>query len=475
MNRHPLLAILLFLLAGTGILPSARADVTLPSVFGDHMIIQRDARITIWGWAEPGERVTVELGTRKRKTSADNDGRWQVILPPFRSGGGPLTLIVTGDNTLAIEDVLIGEVWVCSGQSNMQWPVSRSSDPDSIAAAAGFSSIRMFTVTHRTELEPQEDCEGEWAICVPDAAMGFSAVGYHFARELHQELGCPVGMIHTSWGGTTAEAWTSLETLQSDPLYERIIERREEPGTRPPHRAASLWNAMIAPLIPYAIKGVIWYQGEANVARAWQYRTLFPVMIGDWRRNWDRGDFPFYFVQLAPYRYGNRDPRACAELRDAQSAALSLPNTGMAVTMDIGNPRDIHPRNKHDVGYRLALWALGNDYGHDMVFSGPLYSSMEIEGSEVRIHFRHTAGGLATIDGAAPDHFEIAGKDRKFHPAEARIEGDTVVAGSEHVAEPVAVRYGWRDDAEPNLISTERLPASPFRTDDWPGVTDGRK
>ena len=475
MRRSPFIIVLFILMTGMSVGSSVHAEVTLPHLFADHMVIQRDARITIWGWGDPGERVTVELGNRSRKTTTDESGRWTVILPPFRSGGDPLTMIITGDNTLTIEDILVGEVWVCSGQSNMWWPIRSASDPDSISAAADHPGIRMFTVPQRTELEPQEDCEGAWSICSPEAVMVFSAVGYHFARVLNRELECPIGMIHTSWGGTLAEAWTSLETLRSDPGYQKILERRVATGTSPQHRASSLWNAMIAPLTPFTIKGVIWYQGEANVARAAQYRTLFPDMIGDWRRNWSLGDFPFYFVQLAPYRYGNRDPRAAAELRDAQRVSLSVPNTGMAVTMDIGNPRDIHPRNKHDVGYRLALWALANDYRHDLVFSGPLYSSMEIDGSEVRISFRYTAGGLATLDGAAPSHFEIAGLDRKFHPAEARIEGEIVIVSSEQVTVPVAVRYAWSDDAEPNLIAIEGLPASSFRTDDWPGVTDGRK
>ncbi len=479
MRNKRLFVVLFFtalaLVAAAGSLSTAHAEVSLPHLFGDHMVLQREASITIWGWADPGERVTVELGDRSRKTKADSDGQWQVIFPPFRSESGPLTMTVTGLNTITIRDILVGEVWICSGQSNMWWPISRASDPDSIAVAADFPTLRMFTVPQRTELEPQVDCDGAWAVCTPEAVMGFSAVGYHFARVLQAELNCPIGMIHTSWGGTLAEAWTSIETLRSDPSFERILERREAPGTGLPHRAASLWNAMIAPLIPYSIRGAIWYQGEANVARAHQYRSLFPTMITDWRRNWDQGDFPFYFVQLAPYRYGNRDPRAGAELRDAQAVALALPATGIAVTMDIGNPRDIHPRNKHDVGHRLALWALANDYGREVEFSGPLYESMAVEGSEATIRFRHTAGGLATIGGAAPDHFEIAGKDRKFYPAEARIEGSVVVVRSEHVPEPVAVRYGWRDDAEPNLISVAGLPTSPFRTDRWPGVTNGRK
>ncbi|MFC1545263.1 sialate O-acetylesterase [Gemmatimonadota bacterium] len=475
MRQNLLFTITPLILALTGINSPVQADVTLPSLFTDHMVIQRDARVTFWGWADPGERVTVALGTRSRKTSADAAGTWEVTLPPIRSGGDPLTLIVTGDNTLVIEDVLVGEVWICSGQSNMWWPIRSASDPDSISAAADFPAIRMFTVTQRTELEPQENCEGSWEVCTPETVKAFSAVGYHFARILHQEIDCPVGMIHTSWGGTPAEAWTSIETLQSDPSYDQVLDRREADGTRPQHRAATLWNAMIAPLIPFTIKGVIWYQGEANVPRAAQYRTLFPDMIADWRQNWDQGAFPFYFVQLAPYRYGGRDPRAGAELRDAQRTALSIPNTGMAVTSDIGNPRDIHPRNKHDVGNRLALWALANDYGRDLVYSGPLYASMEIDGPEIRLSFQHSAGGLATIDGAAPTHFEIAGRDRKFQAAEARIEGDTVIVYAEQVTDPVAVRYAWRDDAEPNLISLEGLPASSFRTDNWPGITDGRK
>lgn len=475
MRRHHFLSYLAFCAAGVLIAASARAEIRLPSIFSDHMVIQQGERIPVWGWADPGVRVTVQLGNRKRSTRADDQGNWRVVLPPFRTGGPRMQLVVSGDNTVTINDVLVGEVWVCSGQSNMQWTVQASSDSDSIIAAADYPNIRMFTVRRETAEEPQVDCEGSWVVCSPDTVAGLSAVGFHFARELYHDLDVPIGMIHTSWGGTPVEAWTTIETLQSDPLYEQIIDRAEKEMIRVEYRAAHLYNAMIAPLIPYRIKGAIWYQGEANVAHAWQYRELFPAMIGDWRREWGEGDFPFYFVQLAPFRYQRRDPRECAELRDAQVGALSLPNTGMAVLMDIGNPGNIHPRNKHDVGRRLALWALAKDYGRDIVYSGPLYESMEVEGNRIRVSFSHTGSGLKTSDGEAPSHFQIAGIDRKFVEAEARLEGDSMVVWAEGVSAPVAVRYAWRDDAEPNLFNAEGLPASPFRTDGWPGMTNGRK
>lgn len=453
----------------------ARADVKLPAIFSDHMVIQQKERIAVWGEADPGERITVTLGKRKRRIRAGKDGSWRVSLPPFRAGEIPLTLTVTGKNSVTINDILVGEVWVCSGQSNMQWTVRNSSSPEEVLADADLPAIRMFTVERRTAEEPQPDCNGSWRVSSSENTALFSAVGYHFARELHSELGVPVGMIHTSWGGTPAEAWTTIETLQSNPLFEPIVERRNDPEITPQHRAATLYNAMVAPLIPYRIRGVIWYQGEANVDRAWQYVSLFPEMIRDWRRVWEQGDFPFYFVQLAPFRYGQQDPLNCAELRDAQFKALSLPNTGMAVTMDIGNVSDIHPRNKHDVGRRLALWALANDYGHDLIYSGPLYKSMDREGGSIRIIFTHTGSGLTTRDGLKPDSFEIAGSDRNFIAAEARIEGQSIVVWAGGLNEPVAVRYAWRDDAVPNLMNTEGLPASPFRTDNWPGVTHGKR
>jgi sialate O-acetylesterase len=347
---------------------------------------------------------------------------------------------------------------------------------------------------------------------------GFSAAAYFFGRCLHRELNVPVGMINTSWGGTPAEAWTSLDAQQGNAVLEPTLARWKErisrfdpeaeqkeydkklavwkeaaakakaegakPPRRPrapgdprqsPHRPASLYNGMISPLLPFAMRGAIWYQGESNAGRAEQYLTLFPAMIRNWRDKWGQGDFPFLFVQLAPFRYGAADPRNCAELRETQRLTLDLvPNTGMAVTTDIGNVKDIHPKNKQDVGKRLALWALAKTYGEDLVYSGPLYDSMAVEGKKVRIKFKHTGGGLVAKDGPLT-HFTIAGKDGEFVPAVATIDGETVVVSSDQVAKPVAVRFGWRDDAEPNLFNKEDLPASPFRTDDFEMVTAGNR
>jgi len=312
---------------------------------------------------------------------------------------------------------------------------------------------------------------GDWAVCSPDTVLNFSAVGYFFGRELHNELNVPIGLINTSWGGTVCEAWTSEEALKEGG-FDTIL-KRSKGAKQGPNNASVLYNAMLAPLIPYGIRGAIWYQGESNRGRAYQYRELFPTMIRDWRERWGSGNFPFLFVQLAPFNYGNPDDPACAELREAQTMTLSLPNTGMAVTTDIGNVKDIHPKNKQEVGRRLALWALANSYDKDLVYSGPLYKSMKVEGGKARITFDHTGGGLKSLDGKPLTEFAIAGEDKQFVPAQAKIEGDSVVVFSDEVDKPVAVRFGWRNAAEPNLANEEGLPASPFRTDDFKGVTAG--
>jgi len=357
---------------------------------------------------------------------------------------------------------------------------------------------------------PLEDTEGQWTLCSPQSVGDFSAVGYFFGREIHKALGVPVGLIHSSWGGTPAEAWTSLPYLEGDPDYQPIIERwklnlanypkaikdyeaklaewqsaaekakaegKPAPpapwkpaGPEYPGRPAVLYNGMIAPLIPYAIQGVIWYQGEANAGRAYQYRRLFPTMIRNWRKAWGQGNFPFLFVQLANYEPGNLNEE-WAELREAQLMALQLPSTGMAVAIDIGNPKDIHPRNKQEVGRRLALTALAKVYGKNIEYSGPMYRGMSIEGGAIRLRFDHVDGGLLAMGGGPLKGFTIAGEDRKFVPAEAVIEGETVVVRSPEVAHPVAVRYAWAINPTCNLYNKAGLPASPFRTDDWPGVT----
>lgn len=638
----------------------------LPAIFGDHMVLQCNQPVPIWGWAEPNEEVVVILnGKSLSVTKANQQGRWMVKLPPQPAGSPHELIIRTRRETVRFTDVLFGEVWVCSGQSNMEWPVALAQNAKQEIDTANFPQIRFFVVEKSIALEPQNDCKGRWVICNPETIGGFSAVGYFFGREIHQRLKVPVGLIGTYWGGTPAEAWTDLKTLESDLDFKPILERLprgqetlqrlqeqyeralaewrekallkdsgnkgEEMGWAKPEfndsdwatmnlpqvwersspqmnidgavwfrkvvtipddwvgkelilnlgpiddhdttyfngerigstgaetpnswtmprrykvpsnlvkpganliavRVFDMWanggftglpdqmrleiaeggeepislagpwkfkiefardaskvpqqpqppvnnwtptglfNAMVAPLIPYAIRGVIWYQGESNVGRAYQYRKLFPALINSWRKAWGQGDFPFLFVQLANYLERNPEPTesAWAELREAQLLTLkTVPKTGMAVAIDIGEANDIHPRNKQDVGKRLAMTALAIAYGQKIVYSGPIYRSMRIEGNKIRLFFDHV-GSRLVAKGDKLVGFAIAGKDRKFVWANARIEGDTVVVWSEQVPDPVAVRYAWANNPECNLYNKEGLPASPFRTDDWLGVT----
>ena len=505
MKTKTTLAVLIFLLILVSI---SSADIKLPSIISDSMVLQQQSQVPIWGTADPGEKISVRANFKvSAQTTAGSDGKWSVKLKTPKAGG-PYTITVKGNNTIKLSDVLIGEVWICSGQSNMQWSLNRTDDAEKHIAEANFPNIRLFTVKRAIASEPQTDCEGNWSNCSPETVPAFSAVAYYFGNNLHKELNVPIGLISTNWGGTLAEAWTRKECLEKDEMLKPILERYDAyieklpqaqirftkqyekwkelakkakaEGKKPPrspqkpvernqNSPSSLYNAMLSPLIPYSIKGAIWYQGESNVGRAYQYRTLFPTMITNWRTDWAQGDFPFYFVQLAPFKY-NAD-RPSQELREAQMMTLSLPNTGMAVTMDIGNPTNIHPTNKLDVGKRLALWALAKDYHRNsLIFSGPLYRSMNVEGSKVRLSFSHIGTGLLAKDGQL-SHFTIAGKDKKFVDASAVIDGKTIVVSSDQVTSPVAVRYGWSNTAEPNLFNKEMLPASSFRTDDWPGKT----
>ena len=452
----------------------AIADVRLPQVFGNHMVLQQGVANPIWGFAEAGEQVTVTIGDAKEVATAGKDGRWlvKIAAPPV---GGPYMVNIAGKNSITLSDVLCGEVWICSGQSNMQWPVQRANDAPNEINLANYPKLRFFEVERRVAASPQTDCEGEWLACSPQTVAGFSAVGYFFGRELQKNLDVPVGLVQVAWGGTIAEAWMSRESLAGVEAFQPIVERAAKFNARQPNQATNLYDGMLAPVMPLAMRGVIWYQGESNVPRAEQYATLFPALIADWRRAWGQGDFPFLFVQLAPYRYGPKDPAECAELREAQLRTLSLKNTGMAVTMDIGNVKDIHPRNKQEVGRRLALWALATTYSKEVPYSGPLYDSHTIEDNKIRIKFQHTAGGLVAKDNAELMQFTIAGEDQKFVPAKTMIDGETLLVASDAVPKPVAVRYAWRDDAEPNLFNKAGLPASPFRTDGWKLVTEGKR
>lgn len=440
------------------------SPLTLPNIFGSRMVLQRDRALPIWGKAVAGDRLLISLGDIRAETVADAEGNWKVWLPAQKAGG-PVRLAVRGaKHEVTFENVLIGEVWICSGQSNMQWGVNASKDREKEIAAANHPQIRLFTVPNVMTPEPQWSCDGGWDVCSPEVIGGFSAVGYFFGRDLQEKLDVPIGLINTSWGGSVCEAWMSREALEADPDYAAILSRSKENLWN----GRGIYNAMIHPLIPFAIRGAIWYQGESNCLRAVQYRKLFPAMIADWRKRWGQGDFPFHYVQLAPFaRHGSEWP----ELWEAQLMALKVPNTGMVVTTDIGEPGNIHPLNKQDVGRRLALCALANTYGQrDLAYSGPLYKSMQVDGSKIRLQFDH-ASGLKSRDGQPLNWFTIAGKDQQFKPATATIKGESIVVQSKAVPNPVAVRFGWSDVAQPNLVNEANLPASPFRTDDWPAVT----
>lgn len=646
-----LLLVLLALVSAEG------ASLQLPKILGDHMVLQQKSFAKIWGWAEPEQvvKVTTSWNDKTYRVVTDQQGNWQVSVSTGLAGG-PYTVTIQADITRVLEDILLGEVWICSGQSNMEWNLTRAETAKEEIPLSDYPEIRLFTVEKTIAVHPEEDLKGSWDLCSPETSANFSAVGYFFGKMLHKELGVPVGLVNTSWGGTPSESWTSRETLltfgdfdgQLEELYgtsdqemekarkeqlriesmikkqqdfenqdnigfsegwmnvefddsgwgkmdcpaewssiddigmlegvlwmrkvieipdswigkdltlelgpvdemdityingvevgtSRIIsnwnvpryyqvpaslvnsgrlqlatrivntnaqggifghpdqlkiypeEINKEDAVRLPgqwkyriaytfpkvpmvfnsHTPSVLYNGMLHPLRNMALKGAIWYQGESNQTRAMQYRTIFPGMIEDWRATWGQGDFPFYFVQIAPYNYGGEE--TSVELREAQFLTLSkVKNTGMAVTMDIGNPNDIHPTNKRDVGKRLALWALAKDYGKDVVYSGPLYREQTIEENKIRVHFNYIGSGLEAKGGPLT-HFEIAGEDQVYHPANAVIDGETVVVSAAEVASPVAVRYGWSNIAEPNLSNAEGLPASSFCTDSWKRITE---
>lgn len=462
---------------------ASMADVRLPQIFADGMVLQRHHPIAVWGWADANEQVKVTLNGKSKETTAGADGKWKLSLSA-EEAGGPFQLVVSGKNTLTFSDVLIGEVWICSGQSNMEWTVTNSDDAAREIANANYPQIRHVTIPRKTAGEPRSDI-GEplkWQAATPQHVGGFTAVGYFYARALHQELGVPIGLINTSWGGTMVETWISKEALEKDKslknavrVFEQIPADTVNKNTNPNRYPTLLFNSMISPLIPYTVKGAIWYQGESNAGRAYEYRKSFPMMITDWRKRWGLGNFPFYFVQLASFKAAggtSAGGSTWAELREAQHKTLSLPHTGQAVTIDIGDTDDIHPRNKQDVGKRLAAIALYDSYGQDVVYSGPVYRKLAIKGPQATVHFDHVHSGLTTKGSATVVGFEIAGADEQFYPAEARIEGETIVVSSPSVSKPKAVRYAWADDpGKSNLFNVDGFPAAPFRTDKWTSVT----
>lgn len=473
-----LLTTILFLFTS---LPSF-AEVRLPKILGSQMVLQRNSEVTTWGWADAGETVRITGDwTDEAQVKANENGFWQIKLKT-PDAGGPHTLTVAGTNTIKLEQILFGEVWIASGQSNMEMPLAAVSnaytgilDAAKEIAAAKYPQIRLFQAGNFSSEKPLEDVEAgismygippaecRWNPCSPEKIPNFSSTAYFFARELHRELNVPIGIIDASWGGTSAETWTPASGLK-DLGFTTDLEQAEKLPQKPDEKIPTrLYNGMIHPLRHFTIKGVIWYQGEGNAARADKYRELFSTMITKWREAFGY-QFPFYFVQISPFNYQNLN---AAYLRESQLQTMSLPKTGMVVTMDIGDLADIHPKNKQEVGRRLALWALAKDYGKSIDYSGPIYKDSAVEAGRMRLKFEHTGDGLATRDGQPPSDFQIAGEDKVFYPAQAAIDGNVVVVSSDKVSSPKAVRYGFTSQSMPNLMNKAGLPASSFRTDHW--------
>ena len=455
----------------------ASAEVRLPSVIGSHMVLQRDEAVPIWGWAEVGEAVTVEFHGKKVSAKADKDGRWEVKLPASKANSKGAKLTIKGSNEIVLEDVLVGEVWLCSGQSNMEWTVSRSTNAKEEIANGNHPLIRHIKVPHKLSLKPEKDVPTSgWQVCAPNTVANFTAVGYYFGRHLMNELDVPVGLLGSNWGGTRIEPWTPAEGFKAVPaLKESHADKLEQFASGKPGRGTPthMYNAMISPLIPYGIRGALWYQGESNNGEGNLYHEKMKALIVGWRSVWNKPDLPFYFVQLAPFNYRNKNPKDLPGIWQAQLDTLKIPHTGMAVTTDITTVNNIHPPNKQDVGKRLALWALAKDYGQkELVYTGPIFDKADhSEGKDsMTVSFKKFGGkhhGLKTTDEKDKlTHFEVAGKDGVWHPAEAFIVyGDHVVARSEEVKEPVHVRFGWDHKATPNLFNKAGLPASPFTTE----------
>ena len=502
---------LLLVVMATIVTPKlVQADLRLPTIIGDGMVLQRDAPIRIWGWTNPGQDVSVKLADRTVSGVADDKGRFDVKLDSLPAGG-PHQLEIKADETKTLQDVLVGEVWVCSGQSNMAWQVSNANDPDLEAASAKYPNIRLISVPQVASQEPQDNFNGKWEPCTPETVPAFSAVGYFFGRQLHQTLDVPIGLIDNAWGGSAAEAWVRRDVLEADAQYAELLakwddmaktydhdaavakyndrlakwkEAKKGNRPRPPrnplmgqHRPANLYNGVLHPIIGYSIRGAIWYQGESNAGRAHQYGDLFPLMIQHWRDEWKQGDFPFYWVQLADFRPEVPEPgeSSWAELREAQTSTMSkLKNTGEAVIVNLGEASDIHPKNKQDVAKRLARWALATQYGFDITYRSPIYSKMTTEGNKIQVDFDHVGSGLDTFDVREPIGFTIAAEGKPFVHAKAKIvDKDTIEVWSDSVSEPVAVRYAWADNPICNVQNKTGLPLTPFRTDKRKGVTEG--
>lgn len=466
---------------------SVQAKLILPAVFTDNMVLQQKSKVEIWGKSEALKNVslTASWTTRKYKVTADPLGNWKINIGT-PSWGGPYAIHISDGEEITLKNVMIGDVWFCSGQSNMEFPMhgwTSVNNYEKELAEANYPNIRLLQATHVNSNLPLQNARidnGGWKPCSSQNINEFSAVAYFFAREVYKKTGIPIGLIHSSWGGTVIEAWTSEQTIKTVPGFGPALVQLHQDTNREKlsftredaNRPTALYNAMTHPFIHYKIKGVIWYQGENNASRAHQYRRLFPALIKDWRQKWRIGNFPFYFVQLANYAKGEGDMFSWPELRDAQRQTLSVANTGMAVSIDIGNPDDVHPKNKQDVGKRLALIALAKTYKQPVVYSGPVLQRYRISENKVILSFNFIEGGLQSRGGSLLNGFLIAGQDQKFYPAKGVIKGNQIIVNSAEVPHPVAVRYAWANNPICNLYNGAGLPASPFRTDQWKDSTD---
>lgn len=488
---------------------SAFAEITLAPLFSDHAVLQQGKPVPIWGRATPGERITVSFQGHAASTTTDSNGRWVVILAPLAPSNESAELTVAGKSTVVLSDVVVGEVWLVSGQSNMEWPVSYLSEEERKLAAVDLPLVRHLKIEREVAGTPAETAKtGGWQPALRDHVGDFSAIGYLFARDLQRRLGLPVGIINSSWGGTAIEAWMSDASRQSTPFSAEIDARWQQamsdwppervarypadraawekaeadakatktknplPWPQPPatldspRRPGGLFNAMIAPLQPGALRGFLWYQGESNVDQPTEYAALFPAMIRAWRSNWGDENLPFLFVQLPNYADGDPNARKWARLREAQMSALKLPATGMTVAIDVGEPENLHPTSKLELARRLALLAKVEVYGITGDANGPVLASATPEGAAMRVRFVNAGTGLIAR-GQPVQSLELAGADKVFHPAAGRIERDTLLVTSAKVKEPVAVRYAWSNAPIANLYSGAGLPAAPFRSDDW--------
>lgn len=457
----------------------ARGDVKVPHVFGTHMTLQAGVEAPIWGLASPGENVVIEIGNQKFQTQANDAGQWKIKLPVHEEGG-PFTLKISGRNKLIFKDVYFGDVWIFVGQNNMKFPLKRVKNARTEIDEAKFSRIHFLTVPERTAEQPLTDIDSaEWQICSPKTVENFSAIAYYFGRNIHESLKKPVGLIVLAVDGSTCEAWTDGALFSQDPILAPLVSSERLTRLQDCQKTGRLYNGMVLPICPFAIKGIVWYQGESNTSRAYQYKTLFPHVISNWRKIWNQDDVPFYFVQLPNFMKVKDLPcsSAWAEFREAQHSTLSqLENTFEVVSIDVGDANNLTPHNKETIANRLSNLALSKTYQKQIPCGGPIFKSMKVNGSEVSIVFDNIGAGLKVLANEESDDsmlrgFSVAGEDQKFFWANAEIRGNTVVLSSPNVLTPVAVRYAWADNPVCNLSNSYNLPASPFRTDDWLGTT----